>query len=130
MVWGSKRFERPRPWMRVVGLVLAVLFALPLIDAHQPLDVVRTAILCGLCVFCAISPRAIYDGRATAWERTHPVLAAVLVSLFLSLLMFNVLTNVLTALVGAVISIAFSAAFATWAVRRARKNNPRSQLTD
>jgi hypothetical protein len=99
MVWGSKRFERPRPWMRIVALVLAVLFALPLIDAHQPLDVVRTAILCGFCVFCAISPRAIYDGRATAWERAHPVQAAVAVFLFLSLLMFNVLTNVLTALV-------------------------------
>jgi membrane protein implicated in regulation of membrane protease activity len=64
MVWGSKRFERPRPWMRIVALVLAVLFALPLIE------------------------------------------------------------------VSALISTAFSAAFATWVIRRARKNNPRSQLTD
>ncbi|MFI5712633.1 hypothetical protein [Kribbella sp. NPDC051620] len=130
MVWGSKRFARPRPWIRIVFLVAAVTFALPLIGNHQLLEVVRTAILCGLCVLCAISPRAIYDGRATAWEQAHPIQAGVLLFLFLGLLMFNALTNVLTALTSALISVAFSAVFATWAVRRGRKNNHPSRLTD
>jgi hypothetical protein len=130
MVLGSKGFKRPRPWVRILALVMAVLFALPLIGAHQPLDVVRTAILCGLCVFCAISPRAIYDGRVTAWERAHPVQAAVVLFLFLGLLAFNALTNVLTALVSALISAAFSAVFATWAIRRSHKNNHPTQRTN
>jgi hypothetical protein len=130
MVWGSKRFARPRPWVRILFLVAAVVFALPLIGDHQWLEVVRTAILCGFCLLCAISPRALYDGRVTAWERAHPIQAGVLLFLFLGLLMFNALTNVFTALTSALISVVFSAGFATWAVRRSHKNNQSSRLTD
>jgi hypothetical protein len=130
MVWDSSRIARPPRWMRILGVVLAVIFALPLIGAHQPLDIVKTVVLCGIWVFLAISPRAIYDGRAGAWEQAHPVLAAVTLFLFIGLLMFNALTYFLSPLVSVLISVGFSAVFAPWGIWQSRKRNRSRRSTE
>lgn len=124
MVWGRRGIGRPPRWVRIVFLLVALFSASGLVaGSPRPIDVVRTVLMCGIWVFIAISPRAIYDGRVSAWERAHPVQVAALLFVFLGLLMFNGLTYFLSPPTSALISAGFSAAFTLWAVWRGRNRS-------
>jgi uncharacterized protein YhhL (DUF1145 family) len=117
---------RPDRLVRLMFLVFALIAASGLVtDSPRPLDTVKTVMLCGFMLFFAIAPRAIYDGRLSAWERKHPVQAAVLIFLFGCLLTFNALTYFLSPLTSAMIATGFSAAFALWVSWRDRDESDR-----
>ena len=124
MVWGSRGVRRPPRSVRIASLVVASFYASALVvSSPGPIDILRTVVMCGIWVLLAISPRALYDGRGSAWERAHPVQVAGLLFLFLGLLMFNGLTYFLSPLTSALISAGFSAAVTPWVVWRGRHRN-------
>jgi hypothetical protein len=113
--------------MRLTFLVFALISASGLVtDSDQPLDIVKTIMLCGFMLFFAIAPRAIYDGRLSAWERDHPLKAAVLIFLFGCLVAFNARTYFLSPLISTLIAAGLSAALALWVTWRARDGHHRS----
>jgi hypothetical protein len=113
--WAS----RPPRWARIVFGTGAVIFALELITADEPSDVVFRVFFCGSLGLQAVAPRGLYDGRFDAWLRAHPVVNAGLTFLLLETALYVVLSIFLTDWLGVVIALPLAAG-AAWAVYRAR----------
>jgi CDP-diglyceride synthetase len=77
--------ERPPRWFRILaaGMCLVQMYGLIAgVREAQWDDVLWQSVVLILLANVAIAPRALYDGRSTAFEHSHPVLSGSLVTAF------------------------------------------------
>jgi O-antigen/teichoic acid export membrane protein len=82
--------------MRVLGVVVGTVQLVGLVvnagDEHLD-DILWGIVFVIMMATLAIAPRALYDGRSTAWERSHPVLIVGLMTAFLGTGAFALLAD-------------------------------------
>ncbi|TCM48949.1 hypothetical protein [Kribbella sp. VKM Ac-2568] len=120
MALEKSRASRPPRWVRIVLGAVAVIWALGLITADEPSDVVFRVFFCGSLGLQAVAPRGLYDGRFNAWLRAHPVVNAGLTILLLGTALYVGLSIFLADWLGVVIALPLAAGAAAWAAYRAR----------
>jgi O-antigen/teichoic acid export membrane protein len=86
----------PSRWMRVLGVVVGTAQLVGLVvnagDAQLD-DILWGIVVVIMMATLAMAPRALYDGRVTAWERSHPVLMVGLMTVFLGTGVFALLAD-------------------------------------
>jgi hypothetical protein len=86
----------PSRWMRILAVVVGTAQLVGLIvnaDDAQLDDILWGIVVVIMMSILAIAPRALYDGRVTAWERSHPVLSVGLMTPFLGTGAFALLAD-------------------------------------
>ena len=110
---------KPPRWMRIGAAAVAAVFCLQLLfGEHGPHDVVWTVVECTLMMLIAIAPRGLYDGRADAWERNHPIASGTLMFVVLSGLLMWCLADYVAWWLAAAIALPGAAVLATWITYR------------
>jgi hypothetical protein len=87
--------KRPPSWLRIAAAVVTVVYCVLLIPDHELTDLLKTAVLAPFFLVFAISPHALYDGRAATWTRRHPIATGGIMFVFFSALCLSGLGAVL-----------------------------------